>query len=251
MLVHFPDVGQADCTLLHTRDAVILVDTGGDEPGDADRLVRYLRGLDITEIDCLVLTHPHEDHIGGAVTVLQELSVVECLLPAMASDTPAFTALLDAMEDEGCLVSEAVRGKRLVCGDVTLEVLSPDPFGSGDENERSAVIFAHYGESTVALTADITSAVEEELLAYYGEEALSADLLKVAHHGAATATGTPFLKALSPDYAVISCGRDNVYGYPSDEVLARLSFAGVTVFRTDTDGTVVLRGDGVGFSPIK
>lgn len=251
ILVHFLDVGQADCTLIRTRDTVILVDAGSDEPGVADGVVRYLRDLDIKEIDCLVLTHPHADHIGGAPTLFREFSIVECLLPALATDTPLFTELLDALEAEGCLVSEAVRGKRLTLGAVTLDVLSPDAFASGDENTRSAVVLAKYRESTLLLTADIPLEKEAELLAYYGEEALRADVLKVAHHGSATATGEQFLKALSPDYAVISCGRGNTYGCPSAEVLARLSFVGVTVYRTDTEGTVVLRGDGNAFSPIR
>ena len=251
ILVHFLDVGQADCTLIRTRDTVILVDAGSDEPGVADKIVRYLRDLDVTEIDCLVLTHPHADHIGGAATILREFSVVECLLPALATDTPLFSGLLDALEEEDCLVSEAVRGKSLTFGDLTLAVLSPDPFADGDENERSAVVFARYGESAVALTADISHAVEGELLLYYGEEALDADLLKVAHHGSSTATGEKFLAALSPEYAVISCARGNTYGYPTAEVLARLSLSDVTVFRTDTDGTVVFRGDGSSFTPIK
>lgn len=251
ILVHFLDVGQADCTLLQTREAVVLVDAGSDEPGRGDRIVAYLRELGIERIDCLVLTHPHSDHIGGAAAVLREFPVAECLLSALASDTPLFTELLDALVGEGCLMHEAVRGKGLTYGDITLEVLSPDRLKGENENAGSAVIFARYGESRIALTADISSEVEEELLTHYGKEALGADLLKVAHHGSSTATGADFLEALSPEYAVISCGRNNEYRYPSAEVLARLALADVTVLRTDLDGTVVLRGDGTEFSPIK
>ena len=251
ILVHFLDVGQADCMLLQTREAVILVDAGSDEPGAGDKIVAYLRKLGIERIDCLALTHPHSDHIGGAAAVLREFSVSECLISSMAADTPLFTELLDALVLEDCRMHEAVRGRELVYGDITLEVLSPDLLKGEDENAGSAVILAQYGKSRIALTADIPSEVEKKLVAHYGKEALDADLLKVAHHGSPTATCADFLEALSPAYAVISCGRGNEYGYPSAEVLARLALADVAVLRTDLDGTVVLRGDGTEFFPIK
>lgn len=246
--VHFLDVGQADCTLIRTEDTVILVDTGDTEPATVQKIVSYLRSLDIEKVDCLVLTHPHADHIGGAATLLAEFSVRECVLPNCAEDTDLFLSLLSALESEKCAVHEAVRGASYTYGEVLLEFLSPDEYGADQPNEASAVFRAVYRRNTILFMSDTTMETEEELLRYYGADRLGAQILKLGHHGAKTSTGEKFLDVVSPKHAVASCGTGNSYGYPHVDLVLRVLEAGVTLHRTDTDGNVVFYGNGEEFT---
>ena len=132
-------------------------------------------------------------------------------------------------------------------GKLSMTIMSPldtDASEDEDENERCLTLRATFGASSIFLAADVGEPTEAELLDRYPAAMLRVDLLGVGHHGAATSSGADFLSALSPKYAVISCGKNNSYGHPSDGTLERLGEAGAEVFRTDRDGTVVFVTDG-------
>lgn len=246
--IYFLDVGQGNATLFSVGDeGYVLVDTG---PEDAEAsLLAMLSELGVERIEYLILTHPHDDHIGGADGVLGSVPVGQTLMPDKTSNTASFQSLLRAIERNGCTVKVPRAGEIFTLGKLSMTIMSPldtdaENDEETDENERCLTVRATFGASSVFLAADTGTETEAELLDRYPAAMLRVDLLGVGHHGAATSSGADFLSALSPMYAVISCGKNNSYGHPNDGTLERLDAVGAEVFRTDRDGTVVFVTDG-------
>ncbi len=243
LAVHFIDVGQGDATLIVTpHGRAVLIDAGGGrEYADFDvgeRVVLpYLRHCGVTALDCLILTHGHQDHAGGAAAVAAALPVSAVLLPREAP-TPATEAVVKAVGGQGA--AQAVAGQSVVLDGVTLRVLQTAGEGGRKRGAESTVVSVGYGGHGFLVTGDLGG--EEERLA--AARVAPGSVLKVSHHGARTATTTELLAAFRPAYAVISAGHANRFGHPHPEVLARLAAQGVRVFRTDRDGAVVFRSDG-------
>ena len=233
--ITFLDVGQADCALIRTADTVIVVDTGASASNGAE-LVSYLRRSGIERIDLLILSHPHEDHIGGAPALLREFDVAACLMPDLLEDSAVFRETVAALGDEDCEVTRAFAGVVSEHGDLTVEVLSPTREFYSTVNDACAVVRVRFGEFSVLFMGDASETVEKELVDLYKDD-LKADILKVAHHGSSSSTSAQFLFAVMPQYAAISCAAGNEYGFPHVEVLARLASVGAVVHRTDTEGT--------------
>ena len=234
--ITFLDVGQADCALIRTSDTVIVVDTGAVDSNGAV-LASYLRRSGIDRIDLLVLSHPHEDHVGGAPTLLREFDVAACLMPDLLEDSAVFRETVAALGDEDCEVTRAFAGVVSEHGDLTVEVLSPTREFYSTVNDACAVVRVRFGEFSVLFMGDASETVEKELVDLYKDD-LKADILKVAHHGSSSSTSAAFLFAVMPRYAAISCAAGNEYGFPHIEVLARLASVGTEVYRTDTEGTI-------------
>ena len=247
--ITFLDVGQADCALIRTADTVIVVDTGASASNGAE-LVSYLRRAGIERIDLLILSHPHEDHIGGAPALLREFDVAACLMPDLLEDSAVFRETVAALGDEGCEVTRAVADVVIEQGDLTVEVLSPTKEFYSTVNDACAVVRVRFGAFSALFTGDISETVEKELIELYGDD-LKADILKVAHHGSSSSTSAAFLFAVMPQYAAISCAAGNEYGFPHIEVLARLASVGTEVYRTDTEGTVTFSVEDNGLSVTK
>lgn len=233
--ITFLNVGQADCAVIRTADAVIVVDTGC-EASDGAELLTYLENTDIERIDLLVLTHPHEDHIGGASALLREYVVGECLMTDLVDNSVVFRKTLDALKAEGCKVTRAFNDVLREYGALSVEVLSPTKEFYSTVNDAGAVIRVRFGDKAMLFMADVSQTVEKELLQLCPED-LDVDILKVAHHGSASSTSPEFLAAVTPQYAVISCGVGNEYELPHVDVLLRLARVGASVHRTDTEGT--------------
>lgn len=241
--VHFIDVGQGDAILIEDGKKTVLIDTGNAETAHTDALLSYLRARKITKIDYLILTHPDEDHIGGAVRVLESFPVSVCLLPDAVNDTPTFLDTLDALDAASVYAAEAKAEDVYPLEKSVLTVLSPT--GETDSlNEMSVVLRLTVGTRHFLFTADAGEKTERILLATYPESKLSADVIKVSHHGAAGAGCDEFLDAVSPTYGVISCGKNNSYGHPAGEVLYRYGEHGIRLYRTDESGSVVFLTDG-------
>ena len=237
LCITFLDVGQADCTILRTVDTVIVIDTGASGTDGAE-LSGYLQRSGIEKIDLLILSHPHEDHVGGVSSLLRDFEVAACLMPDLIEDSAAFREALSALTAEGCGATRAFAGVVCEYGDLMVEVLSPTEEYYSEVNDAGAVIRVRYGDFSALFTGDVSATVEEELVRVYGE-ALDADILKVAHHGSENSTGEAFLAAVTPQYAAISCAAGNEYGFPHSKTLARLAAVEAEVCRTDTDGTIV------------
>lgn len=237
---HFIDVGQGDCSMFITEDAAVVVDAGTTESSAS--VAAYISSYTDT-LDYLILTHPHEDHIGGACALINRLNVKCVLMTDASSETYTFSCLLDAVEEKEVTLKQAVAGETLKAGDMTIKVLSP--LGKFDNyNNYSAVVRIDYGRASALVTGDAEKASENLMLERWGEQELSADVLKLAHHGSSTSTGKNFLCAVSPSWAVISCGADNSYGHPHRETMELLDSFGIPYVRTDRYGTAVFVTDG-------
>ena len=247
--LHMLDVGQGDALALRTRAGRwIVIDAGRVwRSGDAGErvVVPYIAKRGGT-IAVFVLSHPHADHVGGAASLIAALRPARFLDPGYVGTTPAYRAALEAARARRIPWQRVRPGDSLVVDEVVLTALAPDSAWAAaldDANLASTVVVARVGSVRMLFTGDAEAPEEAWLVAHAGD-ALSADVLKVAHHGSATSTSPPFLRAVAPRLALVSVGADNGYGHPDPEVLAALDGAGADVLRTDRSGTVVVRTDG-------
>lgn len=241
--LRFLDVGQGDCTLLRTPQGDILVDTGPESEQDA--LIARLRSLDVERIKLLIVTHADEDHMGGADGILRAFSVDEVWTNGIEEDHETYKTFAAAISESKTTLTSVSAGQKYMLGNITLFVLAP--FISNQEvsgNEGSIVFRLTFEKISAIFSGDAEARTEKQLLQTYGRTNLQCDLYKVGHHGSSTSTGEDFLKALSPQYAVISCGIDNSFGHPHGEILQRLRDIGTVTYRTDRYGEICFVTDG-------
>lgn len=244
---HFIDIGQGDAILLRSPGGkTVLIDTG---PPGADPTVRgYLDGLGVERIDLLVNSHPHSDHIGNTAALIERMPVGRVLDPGFAHPTATYEQLVETIARKAVPLRLVRTGQRITLdAGITMTVLGPaEPLIEGsrsDANANSVVLRVDYGEVRILLTGDAEEETEERLLAG-GADSLAATVLKVAHHGSKYATHKPFLDAVRPKLAVISCSADNTYGHPAPETLDRLRAKGVPALITSKLGHIVVSTDG-------
>jgi len=253
LTIHFIDLEEGEAILVQTpQQDNILIDTGNLLSGPD--LLNYLREEGVNRLDCLVLTHPHLDHIGGVFLILPTLGADKVydngqnLNGFIKTDDILRQYIQLVRKHKNYEVLKALDSFRV--GEVSFKVLSPEEevISSSDFNTNSLVIMMQYKTFRYLLMGDATLLTEKGLLEQGLD--LNASLLKVGHHGSDDASGNEFLKAVSPAAAIISVDADNLYGYPSDTVLRRLESQGIEVYRTDLQGNIVVRADESGNSCI-
>jgi competence protein ComEC len=244
--VYFLDVGQGDSTLVVFNNKTILIDAGESEMGD--RVVSDLTTLRVTKIDLLVATHPHSDHIGGMQKVLLAFPVGQVLDSGLPHTSSTYEHFLETIDQKNIPYRVAEQGQMIdVDPALGIFVLSPPKERFGDDpNTNSVVLRISYGTIDFLLAGDM-GGESEEALAGSGNP-LDAEILKVGHHGSFSSTSSSFLARVRPETAIIPVGKDNPYGHPHQQTLDLLKDYGVTVYRTDRDGTVVIRSDGRSYS---
>ena len=237
--VHFVDVGQADCALVACDGQYMLIDGGNRE--DSDLVYTYLKEQGVEHLEYLVATHLHEDHIGGLSSAPYAATVGTALAPDTQRITKVFRNLVKSLSTRDVSITVPEAGTEFPLGSARVRVLGPVKKYS-DTNNTSLVLAVDYGETTFLFTGDMELEAENDLVESGCD--LSADVLKVGHHGSSSGTGYRFLREVMPQYAVISVGEGNSYGHPHEAPLSRLSDAGATVYRTDHSGTIIARSDG-------
>jgi len=241
LTVHFIDVGQGDSMLIQTPEGnTMLIDGGPNSSGSS--LVSYLKNQGITKINLIVSTHPHEDHIGGLISVINNYEVGNIIDSGVAHTTKTYKNYLSAVRSNNINFVNWSLGQEFVLGkDVSFVILGPT-ISSSDLNNSSIVIKLAYKDSTFLFTGDAES-IEEVKIISSGAN-LESDILKVGHHGSDSSSSIKFLNAVSPEIAVNSCGALNSYGHPSDITLKDLAAIGAIIYRTDLTGTIVIESDG-------
>jgi competence protein ComEC len=248
--MHVLDVGQGDAIALRTpRGRWILVDAGRRwRGGDAGRrmVIPYLRRRG-GALALFVLSHPHDDHAGGASSVVRALRPRVWWEPAFVTVSPGYREALAAVRIVGTAWSRVSPGKKFSLDGVSLTVLAPDSAWTAaqdDANETSVVVRVEHGRTRFLLTGDAERDEEAWLLSHYRPDELAADVLKLGHHGSRTSSSAALLDAVAPRLAIASVGAGNGYGHPAPETLGALLQRGIAALRTDLDGTVVVRSNG-------
>lgn len=241
--VHYIDVGQGSATLLKSGRHAMLIDTGDSDQGTKIQL--YLTKQGVENLDYLVLTHPDADHIGGAPVIITKFGIGQLFLSNYEKDNKTTQKVRDAMQYKGLTASDCQVGDTYTLGNASFTILAPVK-EYADSNNASIALMVQNGNNRFLFTGDCEAEAEADLIASGAD--LSADVYLAGHHGSDTASSQAFMDAVSPTYAVISCGEGNSYGHPHAEVLNRFRSMGIQVFRTDEQGSVIAESDGTGIT---
>lgn len=246
LVVHFLDVGQGDSQVIRLPSGgTILIDSG---PRGAPT-VEMLKRLGVGEIDLIIATHPHEDHIGEMPDVMRAFKVKEIWDPGFSYPTRTYLNMLQAIDAQNIKFENPRRGQTRAFGDVTLEVLNPGPTfiseDRDDANDASMVVRFTFGNKRFLFTGDAEEASWRQMIAA-SKDSLHADVLKAAHHGSSNGTTDYVLDAVRPEIVAISCAVGNDYHHPHPRVVRMLEErqSQIKPFRTDLQGTITATCDG-------
>jgi competence protein ComEC len=248
MQIDFFDVGQGDAILVTTYQGNQVLIDGGPGNSVLTELGKEMPLLD-RQIEMVILTHPHLDHMEGLIQVLRRYNVQKIVLPNVAPGSDTHEEFLAEVVQETAQVIYAQQGQRIWLDNATVfDILHPRsasewrPGTKDDLNDASVVGRLIFGQTSLMLTGDAGKNIESELV---GQFNLDSDLLKVGHHGSKYSTSQEFLHAVSPYYAVVQVGEDNRYGHPAQETLDILKSNNIPVLRNDLHGTISFWSDGV------
>lgn len=246
MYVHYINVDQGDAILIQVNNKNLLIDSGSKS--HKKQLVKFLTDLNISNLDYVIATHPHEDHIGNMNTVLNSYKVQSFYAPKVYSHTKSFEQMIDSLKSNNLKINPIKRG----CNTINLgfqtnvEVFSPINDTYDNENNYSPVIKISFGNNSFLFTGDAEKEIEDKLILLNDD--LKADILKVSHHGSSSSTSDSFLNRVSPKYAVISVGKNNIYDHPNDTIISKLNTYNIDILRTDIQNNITLISDGTNIS---
>ena len=238
--IHFIDVGQADSILITLNDSAMLIDAGNN--GDGDLVVDYLKSVNVTTLNYLIGTHPHEDHIGGLDDVINNTDIQTVLMPKAQTNTKTFEDVLDSLAAKNLKITTTKVGDTYELDAAKFTVLSVKNETPENLNTCSIVIRLEYGNKSFLFCGDAEVENEKEMLK--ADFSLSSDVIKVGHHGSDTSSDPKFIQVVNPEIAIISTGKDNKFGHPHQQTLDLLKKFGIKTFRTDENGTIIITSDG-------
>lgn len=239
--VYFIDVGQADSALALCGGESMLIDGGNAD--DSNLIAAFLKKHGIDCLDYIVCTHAHEDHCGGLSGALSVSDAKNIMAPEKEADTKVYNNFKKKAEERGVEIEHPKAGDSFAFGGCVADILGPvNEKKDTSTNNTSIVLKLTYGNTSFLFTGDAEREEEKDIIERGFD--LSADVLKVGHHGSSTSTSYTFLREVMPEYAVISCGKGNSYGHPHEETLSRLKDADVKVYRTDMQGDIKAVSDG-------
>jgi beta-lactamase superfamily II metal-dependent hydrolase len=242
--VHFIDVGQGDCALICTGEKNILIDCG--EYDEYANVAQYLKGMGIERLDSVIMSHPHSDHMGCMYRVIRRFGASELVMPDVPEYlipiTGSYTRLEELVLKMKLPVLKPAAGAAIETDGIgVLTVVAPVK-KYDDLNNSSCVLRYTFGEVGFLFCGDIESEAEADILAFGGD--ISADVIKVPHHGSDSSSTRLFVQSVAPRYAVFCVGEENDYGHPNDSVVRLYQNLGANVLRTDMNGDIVFVTDG-------
>lgn len=231
------DVGQADSFLLIQDGKTALIDCGTRY--DGDEILAFLSSLNITRLDYVFGTHPHDDHMGGMLEVIQGIEVGKLVVPEVEKGkvTSNWYKTLEKAYANFNVVRPKV-GDVYELGDATMKVLGPIDTTPSNVNNYSTILMVSFGEMDILFTGDAETSLEKDLLE--SGVNLDAEILKIGHHGSDTSSSDAFLDAVSPEYGLLSTAIGNKHDHPIGEIMDKYEDRGIEIYRTDQSGTVTL-----------
>lgn len=237
--ITYLDVGQGDAAIVQCDNHYMMID-GGDS-NQSSHIYSYLKSHNITHLDYVINSHPHDDHIGGLSGALNYATADYAFCPVDQYDSRPFESFKKYAAKSGASVQFPDFSKVYSLGNASFRFLGPLE-DSESLNDMSLIMFLQYGHTSFLFTGDMELEEENSLLNHGAVP--EADVLKIGHHGSDSSSSYFFLRTVKPKYAVISVGAENIYGHPHEALLSRLNDAGVKTFRTDLNGTITCFSNG-------
>lgn len=237
--IHYIDVGQGDATLIKCDGQTMLIDAGENDKGS--QVWSYLKSQNVSKLDYVIGTHPDSDHIGGMDVIIYKFQCDNVFMSSFEKDTRTYEDVLLAAKSKNYKITNPKIGDTYKLGGALFTIIAPiDKYE--DANNSSIGIYLKYGDRSFLFTGDAEYEAEEDIL----ESGLfiDADVYKAGHHGSRTSSSDEFLEKVTPKYVVVSCGEDNSYGHPHAAILNYCRTKKIPLYRTDKQGTIVLKSDG-------
>lgn len=237
--VHYLDVGQGDSIFIELpNNETMLIDAA--ESYQSENIINYLKNLNYQKIDYVIGTHPHTDHIGGLKDIINTFEIGKIYMPKVVSTTKTYERLLMAIKDKNLKINTAKAGTSIIDTDtLKINILAPNSETYTELNNYSAVTKITYGTTKFLFMGDAEKLSENEI-----KENVTADVIKIGHHGSNTSSSINFIKKVNAKYGIISVGLNNKYNLPKEETIKNWENTGTKIYLTSINGTIRASSDG-------
>lgn len=237
--VHYLDVGQGDSIFIELpNNETMLIDAA--ESYQSENIINYLKNLNYQKIDYVIGTHPHTDHIGGLKDIINTFEIGKIYMPKVVSTTKTYESLLMAIKDKNLKINTAKAGTSIIDTDtLKINILAPNNSIYTELNNYSVVTKITYGTTKFLFMGDAEKLSENEI-----KENVTADVIKIGHHGSNTSSSIDFIKKVNAKYGIISVGLNNKYNLPKEETITNWENSGTKIYLTSTNGTIRASSDG-------